>query len=159
MNTEKTANVIYTLIINHMPLVNKIAYSKKKKLPLWIEVDDLISSGFVGLTEAANRFEQDYGCCFSTYAFTRINGAMDDYLRGLKRIPLSLDFPEEIVKKQSDINSITTDLKPLEKKIISMYYEGGYTLSEIGEEIGVKKSWVCQLLNRTHKTLKAQNAA
>lgn len=46
-----------------------------------IQIDDLVSSGALGLLEAFDRFEPARGIQFSTYAEYRIRGAMYDDLR------------------------------------------------------------------------------
>lgn len=52
-----------------------------------IELDDLIQEGALGLLAAARRFDADRGLDFSTFAYPRIRGAIEDYLRRLD--PLS----------------------------------------------------------------------
>ena len=90
---------------------------------------------------------------------------MRDYLRELKwgtrkKRANSVSLPEEVYeKKHSNISWLIEDLEPFEKKIISLYYEGGYTLKEIGAEIGVKESWVSQLLSTTRNKIRIQHAA
>jgi RNA polymerase sigma factor for flagellar operon FliA len=43
--------------------------------------DDFISAGYVGLVEAAGRFDADRGYEFKTYAYQRIRGAIIDHIR------------------------------------------------------------------------------
>lgn len=64
----------------HMPLVRRIAWHVHGRVSTAIDVEDLIQIGMVALVEAANNFE-DRGFAFSTYATTRIRGAMIDHLR------------------------------------------------------------------------------
>jgi RNA polymerase sigma factor for flagellar operon FliA len=54
------------------------------------DLDDLISAGMLGLMRAAELFEHDRGLAFTTFATTRIRGAMLDELRRLDRLPRSL---------------------------------------------------------------------
>lgn len=64
-----------------LPLVNKIAYHLKGRLPDSVMVDDLIQSGVIGLIEAAQKFDASQGASFETYAGIRIRGAMLDEIR------------------------------------------------------------------------------
>lgn len=64
-----------------LPLVNRIAYHLKGRLPDSVMVDDLIQSGVVGLIEAAQKFDASQGASFETYAGIRIRGAMLDEIR------------------------------------------------------------------------------
>lgn len=72
------------------PLVERIAYYMKLKLPDNIEVDDLIQVGMIGLMEAANRYNALYGVQFSTFAMKRIRGSMLDELRHYDWAPQAL---------------------------------------------------------------------
>ncbi len=51
------------------------------RLPASVEVDDLIQAGLIGLMEAIERFDDNQGAHFETYATQRIRGAMLDELR------------------------------------------------------------------------------
>ena len=48
-----------------------------------IELDDLVQEGFVGLLEAADKYQPGRGTQFATFAYPRIDGAIKDYLRRL----------------------------------------------------------------------------
>lgn len=61
----------------------------KHRLPPHIEMDDLVSSGVVGLLDAAERFDASRGIKFKTYAEFRIRGTMLDYLREMDYFPRS----------------------------------------------------------------------
>jgi RNA polymerase sigma factor for flagellar operon FliA len=65
----------------YLPLVKRIAYHLKGRLPDSVFVDDLIQSGIIGLMEAMQKFSADQGASFETYAGIRIRGAMLDEIR------------------------------------------------------------------------------
>ena len=65
----------------HAPLVKRIAYHLKSRLPANIQLDDLIQAGMIGLLEAANNYDAAQGASFETYASIRIRGAMLDDVR------------------------------------------------------------------------------
>jgi RNA polymerase sigma factor for flagellar operon FliA len=77
------------LLTEHMPLVKKLAHHMKAKLPPSVEVDDLILAGMMGLLDAINRYEDNHGAQFETYAVLRIRGAMLDELRSNDWMPRS----------------------------------------------------------------------
>lgn len=64
-----------------LTLVRKIALHFKKKLPQHIDLNDLIQSGYVGLLEAKQHFDEAKGVEFSNFASLRIKGAIIDSLR------------------------------------------------------------------------------
>jgi RNA polymerase sigma factor for flagellar operon FliA len=61
----------------------------KAKLPPSVEVDDLVQAGMIGLLDAINRYEDNHGAQFETYAVLRIRGAMLDELRSSDWMPRS----------------------------------------------------------------------
>ena len=77
------------LLTEHMPLVKRLAHHMKAKLPPSVEVDDLIQAGMIGLLDAINRYEDNHGAQFETYAVLRIRGAMLDELRNSDWMPRS----------------------------------------------------------------------
>jgi RNA polymerase sigma factor for flagellar operon FliA len=78
-----------SLLTEHAPLVKRLAHQMKAKLPPSVEVDDLIQAGMMGLLDAINRYEENHGAQFETYAVLRIRGAMLDELRSSDWMPRS----------------------------------------------------------------------
>lgn len=68
-------------------LVRKVAHQMKARLPPNVELDDLIQAGMMGLLDAINRYEDNHGAQFETYAVQRIRGAMIDELRSNDWMP------------------------------------------------------------------------
>src|SRR3546814_8919679 len=69
------------LVETHLGLVRKIAWHVHGHVSSAIEVGDLVQIGTVALLEAARNFEERGVAAFSSYATTRIRGAMIDQLR------------------------------------------------------------------------------
>jgi len=69
------------LVQEYLPLVKRIAYHMMTRLPASVEVDDLIQAGLIGLLDAVDRYDDEQGAHFETYATQRIRGAMLDELR------------------------------------------------------------------------------
>ncbi len=72
--------VIEARVLAHRQLVRRIAWHVHTRMSGAIEVEDLIQIGLIALVEAARTFEER-GAAFSTYATTRVRGAMIDALR------------------------------------------------------------------------------
>ncbi len=75
------------LIEHYMLLVYQTAERMAKNLPSFIDVNDLIGAGTLGLIDAVKRFEPDRDVKFSTYCCVRISGAILDELRRLDWAP------------------------------------------------------------------------
>jgi RNA polymerase sigma factor for flagellar operon FliA len=78
---DRVAAARNALVTEHLHLVKRIAQQMPASLPSSVDMDDLIQSGMVGLIEAAERYKDDQGASFATYAFYRIRGAMIDAIR------------------------------------------------------------------------------
>lgn len=68
-------------LLDHAPLVQRIARRVGRRVPASVALDDLLQAGLIGLDEALARFEDGRGAAFNTYAARRIEGAMLDLLR------------------------------------------------------------------------------
>src|SRR5271156_4480551 len=75
------------LILDHLPQVRLIARRIHERLPESVSLDDLISTGIVGLISAIDRFDASHNVKLKTYAEYKIRGAILDSLRGLDWAP------------------------------------------------------------------------
>jgi RNA polymerase sigma factor for flagellar operon FliA len=74
------------LVLSLLPLVKRVAYQMRERLPLHIELDDLVSSGVIGLVDAVRKFDGRRHVRLDHYARHRIRGAMLDGLRSLDTV-------------------------------------------------------------------------
>ena len=74
-------------ILEHLPQVRLIARRIHERLPESVSIDDLISTGIVGLISAIDRFDPIHQVKLKTYAEYKIRGAILDSLRGLDWAP------------------------------------------------------------------------
>lgn len=96
------------LLMEHMPLVKRLAHHMKAKLPPSVEVDDLVQAGMIGLLDAISRYEETHGAQFETYAVLRIRGAMLDELRNSDWLPRSV---------RQNMRKIETAMQTLQQKL------------------------------------------
>ena len=80
------------LIQECAPLIKYIAGRIAFRLPPNIDIDDVITSGIIGLIDAIDKFDPQRGVKFRTYAEFRIRGAMLDELRSLDMTPRSIRY-------------------------------------------------------------------
>ena len=70
-------------------LVRKVAVHLKARVPDFVEVDDLVQYGIIGLLEAEKAFDASKGIPFDAFVRQRIRGAMIDEIRRMSDIPRS----------------------------------------------------------------------
>ena len=71
----------HELITGQMEQVRKIAHYFHGRVRGAVEVEDLIQAGYVGLVDAAQKYERKDGATFAAYAGIKIRGAIADHLR------------------------------------------------------------------------------
>ncbi|MGH9662507.1 MAG: sigma-70 family RNA polymerase sigma factor [Bryobacteraceae bacterium] len=75
------------LILEHLPQVRLIARRIHDKLPESVSLEDLISTGILGLIAAVDHFDPQQNVKLKTYAEYKIRGAILDSLRELDWAP------------------------------------------------------------------------
>jgi len=75
------------LILANLPQVQLIARRIHDRLPESVSLEDLVSTGVVGLISAIDRFDAAHNVKLKTYAEYKIRGAILDSLRGLDWAP------------------------------------------------------------------------
>ena len=76
-------------MLANLTLVKRVALHLKVRLPPFVEFDDLLQAGMLGLIEASRSFKSEKGTPFDGFARLRIKGAMIDHVRRLSYLPRS----------------------------------------------------------------------
>ncbi len=113
------------LLLRYLGLVKYVVRKMIKNYPQALEENDLYQIGIVGLAEAIERFDPNYGIKFETYAIPRIKGSIIDELRKLDWIPRSL---------RAKLNTYRDKSVELEQK-----FSGNYTDAEIANGLGLNE--------------------
>ena len=93
-------------IVAGLPFVESLARRMASTMPNSIDIGDLVQDGVLGLIDAANRFDEDRGIKFETFAERRVRGAMIDALRkdawprGVRRQRRELDAAREALRRE-----------------------------------------------------------
>lgn len=118
------------IVKKYIPLVKYIASRVMIGKSKYIEYEDLVSYGLLGLMDALNKFDENRGMKFSTYASIRIKGAMIDELR--KNSPISKGAMDKLNRYNDAVENLQRKLlrEPSDKEIADSL---GIDLSEIGE--------------------------
>jgi RNA polymerase sigma factor FliA len=76
------------LILEHLPHVRWVAMRIHEKIGGAVALDDLVSSGVIGLINAVDSYDAKFNVKLKTYAEHRIRGAILDSIRGLDGVPV-----------------------------------------------------------------------
>jgi RNA polymerase sigma factor for flagellar operon FliA len=87
------------LVLEYAPLIKYIAQKIAARLPANIELDDLISSGVIGLMDAMEKYDSTRDNKFKTYAEFRIRGAILDELRAQDWVPRSVREKAKLLER------------------------------------------------------------
>ena len=126
MLTKDPINTKEQIIKDYLPLVKHIASRISLGKTKYIEYEDLVSYGIIGLIDAFSKFDSNKGVKFSSYAALRIRGSMIDEIR--KQRPISKNAMEKLAKYNEAIEILQKELlrEP--------------TLDEISKQLGWKQS-------------------
>jgi RNA polymerase sigma factor for flagellar operon FliA len=102
------------LVLEYAPLIKFIAQKIAVRLPANIELDDLISSGVIGLMDAIDKYDPTRDNKFKTYAEFRVRGAILDELRAQDWVPRSIRDKAKLLDKtmvqlEAEIGRVATD--------------------------------------------------
>lgn len=172
-------------IEEHLGLARKVASEFSKKANCKYTYDELESQAFLGLVKAANKFEEERGLKFSTYAVPVIRGEImrmyrDDKWynskRGCPHEILSLNIKMSSEEKQEEILTLLKDdtdyeseavdnilikeiisrLREDEKEIIYLYYYNGLRQAQIAEIIGLTQMSISRKITNALKKMRCQ---
>jgi len=110
------------LILEHLPQVRLIARRIQGRLPDNVALEDLISSGVIGLISAIDHFDPAHNVKLKTYAEYKIRGAILDSLRGLdwaprqkrrraKQIEAAIAHAEQLHQRVSTEDEVAAELE------------------------------------------------
>lgn len=120
------------LILQHIPLLKHIAGRMSFDTPGGIDRDDIYGYGMLGLIAAADSWDVSRGLKFSTYAYTKIRGAILDELRRSDFLP----------------RGRREKVRDLDKIVMRLEQENGLIPSpeEIAEAMGISPDEVDEIL-------------
>ncbi len=117
------------VVENYIPIVKYIASKLITGKSKYMEFEDLVGYGMIGLMDAISKFDGTRGMKFSTYASIRIKGAMIDEIR--KNSPVSKGVMDKLNKYNNAIEMLRNILmrEPTPKDIAEYL---NVTLEDIG---------------------------
>ena len=103
--------------MEYAPLIKFIAQKIAIRLPSNIELDDLISSGVIGLMDAMDKYDPSRDNKFKTYAEFRIRGAILDELRAQDWVPRSVRDKAKLLDRTMMEIEAETGQSPTEEEV------------------------------------------
>jgi RNA polymerase sigma factor for flagellar operon FliA len=103
-------------VVATIPFVEQLARRVAATMPHSIDIGDLVQDGVIGLIDAADRYDEDRGIKFETFAERRIRGAMIDALRkdawprGVRRQRRELEAAREELRRELGCEPSLADL-------------------------------------------------
>lgn len=154
------------LITDNIQFAKNVARQRHKKTP-FVGYDEIESAAYMGLVEAAKKYDPELNDEFAAYAYPRIVGAIRDYLRelrwGSRSNPLTVAqvhvYEEELCQREESRNDeffdkVTFKLSKTNKTVMKQYYVEELKIREIAIVMGVNESRVSQVLSESRSKLK-----
>src|ERR1700730_16361953 len=133
------------LILENLPHVRWVAMRIHEKIGSAVSLEDLVSSGVIGLINAVDSYDPKFNVKLKTYAEHRIRGAILDSIRGLDGIPahkrkrlkeieLAIGHVENRLQRTATDEEIAAELNiPLSEYQDSLLELRGVTLGSLDE--------------------------
>jgi RNA polymerase sigma factor for flagellar operon FliA len=133
MEVAKAIDVKEQLVKKYIPLVKYIASRVIIGKSKYIEYDDLLGYGMIGLMDAISKYDASKGMKFSTYASIRIKGSMIDEIR--RNSPISKGAMDKL-------NMYNGAIEILQNKLMREPSDG-----EIAQQLGISVNEVADIEN------------
>lgn len=122
---KRTEQLREQLILEYAGLVKIVAGRLSMYLGYNVEYDDLVGYGTFGLIDAIDKFDNDKGVKFETYASLRIRGAILDQIRKMDWIPRTLRQKQKRIdaayqKLEAESGRMATDAELAKELDISL---------------------------------------
>ena len=145
---SKSSTLKAALIKQYLRLVYYVIHRTELKGANLLSKQDFYQFGILGLNEAIERFDPNYGVKFETYAIPRIRGMILDELRKLDFIPRS--FKENVKKELDEENARRRENDQCELTITDYLRE--YQKLSLSQQVGEDDETILDLLPSNEET-------
>lgn len=133
-NNNKDEFARQKLVESYVRLVNYVAGKMAIGLPHYVDSDDLVSAGLLGLIQAVDNFDPSREIKFETYAIPRIRGSILDELRTQDWFPRSLrrkarTLEQTYASLETKLGRVATD-------------------QEVADELGLSREGLSQMIDQ-----------
>ncbi|MDW8055202.1 MAG: sigma-70 family RNA polymerase sigma factor [Elusimicrobiota bacterium] len=131
----------------------------------FVELEDLLQEGFLGLAKAYKNFDPSKNILFKTYAYYWIRKQILEYIKNIKKFSyISFDEIEteklsyqEKFEDNDNHNEISFNeevFTELEQKVLDLSFNKKVPLSDIAKELNLKRERVRQVQNKALRKIK-----
>jgi len=125
------------IVILYSGLVKSIARRAASVSGNYVDIDDLVSFGMIGLIKAVEKFDPEKGVTFETYATYRVRGEIIDYMRRNDWVPRGVRKRAQAIEKAAEEFKSEAGREPTEE--------------ELSIKLGVKKSDIAQAMSECER--------
>jgi RNA polymerase sigma factor for flagellar operon FliA len=111
------AQIREDLFMSCIPLIHYILGRMGISREIGTDYEDLVSQGLLGIIDAVDRYDPNFGTQFSTYAAVRIRGKILDYLRSLDWLSRTARNRSKVVQKAISELWVNLGQTPTEEQI------------------------------------------
>jgi RNA polymerase sigma factor FliA len=105
------------LVLTHVSLIHYVLGRLGVSSEIGMDYEDLVHQGLLGLIDAIDRYNPEFGTQFSTYATVRIRGKVLDYLRSMDWLSRTARHRSKSIQKAIQELTFRTNLPPNEQEI------------------------------------------
>ena len=130
---EPTIDARNKIVLLYAGLVKSIARRAASVSGSYVDLEDLVSFGMLGLIKAVEKYDIDKGVSFETYATYRVRGEIIDYMRRNDWVPRGVRKRAQDIEKATEAFKNTNNREP--------------TQDELCVTLGVKRNDITQVLS------------
>jgi RNA polymerase sigma factor for flagellar operon FliA len=128
---ESTQGRQEQLVLSHMPMVKRVAFHLRGRIPPLLDLDELVQVGMLGLIEAARGFDLRRGIPFEHFALSRVRGAMLDEVRRVSDLTRS-----SVAFNKSEVaESMGKDLGDYHREQGQAWRSETFSIEEVNDEV------------------------
>lgn len=153
------------LVLAYRPAARLVALQAKRRMPRWIDLEDLEQWAYLGLIKAAELYDERAEAPFPAFAWRIMQRRVWDQYRRKKfheemvaRLPLhsaasccerpTVEQDIDRERKRQAVRAALAKLSDRDQTILYLYYSEDLYLKLIGRRLGVNESRACQLRKR-----------
>ncbi len=127
------------VLLEYYTVVQKIAGRLVRRLPPNVDKEELVQEGMIGLMDAHERYDKSLGVPFKSYAETRIQGSMYDWLRKQDMVPRSVRRKANAINRAQDELSRVLDREPTREELAAHLGKSVRELEAMKKDARIRK--------------------